>query len=732
MKIRSVYLSSALLLGTTLIANKPLSAQPAPKAPPAAPVRPVTEVLFGIKVVDRYRYMENLKDPEVAAWFKGQDAYTREVLSRIPDREPLLARIRTLDESTPSSVFSLMRLPGDRYFYQKRLATEEMSRLFMRVGLDGREVLLADPDKMGPPLKDGHDAISYYAPSFDGNYAAIGISPAGSEDAVLHFVDTATGKETGETIDRAQVSSSNWLPDGKALFYNRLQKLGPNAAPSDRYLNSHVWLHVVGTDPSKDRDILGRGLSPAVAIAETDAPVITTVPGSSYMLAMILHGVQNEVTVYAAPLSTLTEPKIPWKRICDVADDVTAFDVHGSDLYLMTHKNAPRYKVIHVSLDHPDLATADTVVPESKAVVRNIAAAGDALYVQLLDGGIGRILRVAYGSIGGQRLPLPFDGAVSLSAWDQRVPGVLVELSSWNKARRIYSWDPDTTTIRDTKLQPLGPFGDPAEVVSEEVMAPSYDGALIPLSIVHRRDMKTDGSHPTLLDGYGAYGITNDPTFDPKLLAWIDRGGVYAVAHVRGGGEFGEDWHRWGMKLTKPNTWRDFIACAEYLIAHKYTSPAKIAAEGGSAGGITVGRALTERPDLFAAVVDEVGVSNPLRAEFSPNGPPNIPEYGSVQTQAGFEDLYAMDSVHHVRDGVRYPAVILTTGFNDPRVSSWQPAKMTARLQAASASGRPILLRVDYEAGHGYGSTKSQRQDELADEWSFVLWQLGEPGFQPN
>lgn len=204
------------------------------------------------------------------------------------------------------------------------------------------------------------------------------------------------------------------------------------------------------------------------------------------------------------------------------------------------------------------------------------------------------------------------------------------------------------------------------------------------------------------------------------------------MAHVRGGGEFGEDWHRWGMKLTKPNTWRDFIACAEYLIAHKYTSPAKIAAEGGSAGGITVGRALTERPDLFAAVVDEVGVSNPLRAEFSPNGPPNIPEYGSVQTQAGFEDLYAMDSVHHVRDGVRYPAVILTTGFNDPRVSSWQPAKMTARLQAASASGRPILLRVDYEAGHGYGSTKSQRQDELADEWSFVLWQLGEPGFQPN
>jgi prolyl oligopeptidase len=254
---------------------------------------------------------------------------------------------------------------------------------------------------------------------------------------------------------------------------------------------------------------------------------------------------------------------------------------------------------------------------------------------------------------------------------------------------------------------------------------------MVPLSIVHRRGLKMDGTNPTLLDGYGSYGISIDPEFDPMLLAWLEKGGAFAEAHPRGGGEYGEDWHKGGQKLTKPNTWRDFIACAQYLIDNHYTSASKLAGEGTSAGGITIGRAFTERPDLFAAALDRVGVSNAMRSEYSPNGPPNIPEFGTVENQYGFEDLLAMDAYQHVRDGVHYPAIMVTTGWNDPRVTSWEPGKMTARLQAATASGKPVLLRVEYAGGHGMGSTKTQHENQTADEWSFLLWQFGVPEFQP-
>jgi prolyl oligopeptidase len=272
---------------------------------------------------------------------------------------------------------------------------------------------------------------------------------------------------------------------------------------------------------------------------------------------------------------------------------------------------------------------------------------------------------------------------------------------------------------------------DFSAITSEEVKAKSADGTMVPLSIIHRKDMRMDGSNPTWLEGYGSYGITLDPGFRPTWLAFLERGGVFAVAHVRGGGEYGEDWHNAGRQLTKQHTIDDFIACAEYLIEHKYTSPQKLAGEGTSAGGITIGGAITQRPDLFAAALDRVGDSDSLRSELMESGPANIPEFGTVKEPDGFKGLYAMDAYQHVKPNTPYPAVLLTTGVNDPRVAPWQAAKMTARLQASTSSGKPILLRVDYDAGHGLGSTKSQRDSELADEVAFLFWQFGVPDFQP-
>ncbi len=674
-----------------------------PSAPPVATVRVVTDEYFGVKVPDPYRYMEDLTNPEVTAWFKGQNDYTRGVLARISGRATLLERIKTLDEGAPARITDLRRLPGDRYFYQKRLASEDVAKLYVRDGLKSDERLLVDPTKFATP-GGPHYVISYYAPSFDGKYVAAGVSAAGSEDAVLRVFDTSTAKETGDVIDRAQFGSPAWMPDGRSLLYNRLQQLTPTSAPADRYLNSRTYLHVLGTPPEKDRLVFGVG-TPSVNIDPADIPFVGTWPGASHALGVIAHGVRNEITVYVAPLDSLNGATVPWKRFCDVDDDVTGFDVHGGDLYLLSHHGASRYKVLHTKLADPDVARAELVVPPGEAVIQNIAAAGDALYIQELDGGLGRLVQLSYSGGKPEKIQLPFDGSVGLSATEPRVPGTLVELASWTKARKIYVYDPSHKNVTDTQLQPVGKFDTPADLESVEVKAKSYDGTLIPLSVVYRKGTKLDGSNPTLLEGYGAYGITLDPFFDPKYIAWFEKGGIFAVAHVRGGGEYGEDWHLAGKLLTKP--------------------------QGGSAGGITIGRSITERPDLFAAAIDAVPMSDVVRAEFTPNGPPNIPEFGTVKEADGFKALYEMSGYHHVTDGTKYPAVMVTTGWNDPRVVSWEPGKMAARLQAATSSGKPVLLRVDYDAGHGIGSTKTQREEELADEWSFALWQFGVAEFQP-
>jgi prolyl oligopeptidase len=721
-----------LLLGLSALIVAPTTSL-CQSSPPPAPTRIVIDEYYGNKIEDPYRYMEDLQNPEVQAWFKAQNDYTRSVLARIPGRGDLLNRIRQLDEATAGRVFDFRLLPGERYFYQKVLSSENVAKLYTRNGLGAPERVIADPAKI-TPVGSPSFVLNYYATSFDGSRVAYGASPGGSEDAVIHVVDVETGRESQETIDRGWFGNPSWLPDGRSFLHNRMQKMQPGMPPTERELKSKVYLHVVGTDPEKDPVVFGYQVSPRVKMVPTDLPFVITSPTSQYAFGLIAHGVQNEITLYAAPLASINSNDIPWRKIVDVDDEVVDFAPRGDDVYLLSHKGAPRYRISRTSIATPDLAHAEVVVPESDAVVRAQTIAGDGLYALLLDGGIGKVLRVPFSNgarVNPQPVALPLNGQVWVDAADPRVNGILLGLTSWTKAASDYAYDPQTNRVTDTKLEPLGPFDNPQDIVSEEVKVASYDGTMVPLSIVHRRDIVLDGSHPTLLEGYGAYGITFDPFFDPILLAWLEKGAVYAVAHVRGGGEYGEGWHLAGKLLTKHNTWRDFIAAGQYLVDHKFTSPARLAGEGGSAGGITIGRAITERPDLFGAALDDVGLSDALRVEHSPNGPPNIPEFGTTTTPEGYQALYEMSSYHHVKDGTPYPAVMVVTGINDPRVAPWEPAKMAARLQAATSSGKPVLLRVDYEAGHGMGSTKSQRQQLRADQWSFLLWQLGAPGFQP-
>jgi prolyl oligopeptidase len=326
---------------------------------------------------------------------------------------------------------------------------------------------------------------------------------------------------------------------------------------------------------------------------------------------------------------------------------------------------------------------------------------------------------------------MPVSGSFRIVDGDPSRPGVIVAVDSWTRATAWYQVGERDDQIADTGLQAAGAFGAPSDIESREVMVKSFDGLEVPLSIVYPKAMKLDGSNPLQLHAYGAYGVTDTPEFLPRQLAWYELGGVQATCHVRGGGVYGEQWHLAGKQLGKPNSWKDLIACGEYLVKQGYTSAAKMAIVGRGAGGIAIGRAMTERPDLWAAAVPEVGSLNALRAEQQAGGPANIPEFGSAKDKQQFNGLLEMDAFHHVEDGVKYPAALVVQGYNDARVSAWQSMKMAARLQAASTSGKPVLLRLDFDAGHGAGATKTQLQQQVADEWSFLLWQFGDARFQP-
>lgn len=703
---------------------------------PVAPVRPVTDVYFGIPVVDRYRYMENLDDPEVQAWMRGQADYTRGVLDRIPGRAKMLEQVKKYVDAPPATVSDLRRMAGGKYFFLKTLANQSIAKLYMRQGVDGQDELLVDTDHFTGPHGEP-PAINYFQPSDDGRYVAFGVSQGGSEMATLYVFDVENRKQLPDAIDRTEFGGVGWRADNKSFFYNRLQKLGPQSSPLDKYRDNKAYLHVLGQPADQDPVILGRGVVSSIPIEPDDEVYVITQPGSPYAIGAIVHGVKLEETLYVAPVASLGTVKqdaganSPWAKVCDVDADVTDFAFNADDIYLLSHHDAPRFKIVRTPLAHPTPPEQfEAVLPQTEGVLKGMTVAADALYARELDGGIYHVMRIAPGAAA-EKVPLPFEGNAEVDPADPRVAGITMTLTSWVKGPRIEEYDPKTNKVNLTTLRPPGPFDNPDDLVSLEVESPSYDGTLVPLSIMMKKGTPLDGTAPTILGGYGAYGMTEDPGFSNSRLAWLEHGGIDAIAHVRGGGERGEPWHLAGYKLTKPNTWRDMIACAQYLIDHHYTSSAHLGIVGGSAGGITIGRSITERPDLFAAAVPMVGALNTVRSENSPNGPPNIPEFGSTATQPGFEDLFAMDSYHHVRDGVAYPAVMLTTGLNDPRVASWEPAKMTARLQAANSGGKPILLRIDYQGGHGIGATKQQRLEETADLYSFFLWQFGDPAFQP-
>jgi prolyl oligopeptidase len=685
---------------------------------PVARVEVVRDNYYGTVIEDPYRWMEDMHSEEVQSWIRAQAEHTRAYLDALPGRSALLKRITELD-NVGTYCYGFTPARG-KIFYLRRDPGEDLPKLVVRS--DEKEKTLFDPNRL---TGEAHSAIDWYYPSRDGQCVAYGVSQGGSENSTLYVVEVESGQVQDLAISRTMFSVVDWLEDHRTFLYTRFPALPAGAPLTERFKDCRIYLHRPGSDPDQDLPIFGYGVNPGVEIAHEDEPYMHTSPVSDWMLGVLRHGTRNELTIYAAPRSALSEPAIcPWTKVADVEDEVTGYAFVGDTIYLRIHKDAPRYKVIATSLRNPDLAHATVIVPESQVVIEDILVAGEYLVTRDLDGGIGRTRRVPLS--GGEReaIVLPVEGTIRELVNEDASPDFLVYLTSWTVSPRLYRCNVADKTLVDTGYVPPSPV-DMSEIEVHEVFAPGKDGTPIPLSIMHRKGLVRDGNNPTILRGYGSYGISMRALFMPTLLAWYERGGVFAVAHMRGGGEYGDGWHKAGQKLNKGNTIDDFIACAEYLSEQGYTRPERLAGEGGSAGGIPTGGALVRRPDLWSVMLMHVPVVNALRFEFTENGPPNTPEFGSVTTEDGFKGLAIMDAYSRVKDGVAYPAVLLTAGINDPRVVAWQPAKMAARLQAATTSGKPVLLRVEFQGGHGMGATKQQLNEELADVLAFLVQQFG-------
>jgi prolyl oligopeptidase len=688
--------------------------------PPRAAVRIEKSEFYSTTILDPYRWMEDTDSNEFIAWAAAQNAYTRASLDRLNLRHELLDRLRTL-AATRNEVKNV-RTRMSRRFYLKRPAAEDTFKLYVRDG-DGQERMLIDPKLM---TSEASGSLDYYEPSPEGRRVAFGMSTNGSENSVLRVIDADTGELLPDTIDRVRNGHPRW-PNENSFFYRRAPVISPGAATATKYQKSRDYLHVLGNVPESDIAVFGYDVSPSVPLAASDSPYIYLWPDCPYAFGVIQHGTSNDLTIFLAPLAAVDGARTPWRKLADTEDRILDFAVHKKEVYLLTHRAAPRSKVIRTNLDAPDLAHADTVIAASEAVVSELAAASDALYVRTLYDGIAQITRAPFDGTASKSLTLPFDGTIDDFVGSPGTPGISFQLESWVRPQIYYSYDHLNERFVDLGILPANRQVT-LELESLETKARSQDGTMVPLSIVYMRGLDRTRPHPTLLSGYGSYGISFSPYFDPRRLAWLERGGIYAVAHVRGGGEYGEEWHLAGMKQNKQNTIDDFVACAEFLIKEGYTSADQLAGQGNSAGGITVGGAIIRRPDLFAAALLRVGITDALRFETTALGSQNAREFGSSAVPEEFKPLYNMSAYYHVVDKTCYPAVLLTGAAHDARVPVWQPAKMAARLQAATASGKPILLRLEPDAGHGYGfgTTSSKLNEELADCYTFLFWQLAD------
>ncbi|MFQ6003043.1 MAG: prolyl oligopeptidase family protein [Candidatus Zixiibacteriota bacterium] len=673
--------------------------------PPKTRAENVVEVIHGQRVEDPFRWLENWKSEEVRQWLDEQIAYTRSSLDQIQGRDLIGNRLK---EFLSIGHIGAPRVRNHRYFYEKREGEQNQPILYMRQGLAGKEKILIDPNALNI---EGLIALDWWYPSDDGKLLAYGLSSEGTEQSTLYVMDIETGKKFSDQIPRTRGCSLVWTKDKSGFYYTRYPRPGEVPQGEENY-HRHVFYHALGTVPDKDAKIFGEGRDMG------DWPEVDLSPDNRFLLVTVYQG-WSKSDMYFRDLQNSDE----FVPIVEGLDAIFSGEIVGENLYLYTNYKAPKYRLLRVDLNKPSIDNWQELIPEDESVLQGVQVIGDKIVAQYMQNASSRLRIFSLTGEYSKEIELPALGSAYGLDGEWNGSEALFGYQSFFIPPAIYHYDlkTDKLSLYDRVKADI----DSSLYQVKQVWYPSKDGTKISMFLVHKKGLKFDGNNPTLLTGYGGFNSSRTPLFYRNRFLWLESGGVYAVPNLRGGGEYGEEWHRAGMLENKQNVFDDFISAAEWLISNKYTSPSRLVIYGGSNGGLLVGAALTQRPDLFKAVVCWNPLLDMLRYQKFLIAKLWIPEYGTAEDPEQFRYLYQYSPYHRVQDKTPYPATLILTSESDTRVDPMHAFKMTARLQAATSSDNPILLRFETKAGHGVGTPLSKVIDEYTDIWSFIYWQLG-------
>jgi prolyl oligopeptidase len=701
-----------LLVGAVWADDRASVNSEAPTGPPKARVDVVEETFHGHTVSDSYRWLEDANSAETQEFVRAELAYTRALLDPSPGRERIHQQ---LTELLSIGVIGTPQVGGKYYFYVRREGSQNQAVLVVREGIHGKDRALVDVNQMSA---DGTIALDWWQPSDDGTYVAYGTSAGGSEESTLRIVETATGKLLPDTIDRARHANVAWKKDNSGFYYGRTPKKG-NVPAGEEVYHVKIFYHALGSDPEKDRLIFGDRLK------AQDVPVAQLADDDDRWLLITVYEGYTKTEMFLQDLKTGTLPV----EVTSGKDFIYSGEILKGQLYIFTNEDAPHYRVLRVDAQKPGREGWREIIPQSDAILNNAVIIHGKLF-GLYEKNVTSLLKIF--SLDGHFLwdvKLPGLGSISGlgGQWDSEE--AFFGFQSFTVPPSIYRLDFKANKDPELWARVDAPSIDPAAYEVKQVWFASKDGTKVPMFVFYKEGLVLNGKNPTVLTGYGGFNISLTPSFAGDRYLWLEHGGVFAVGNLRGGAEFGEEWHRAGMLEKKQNVFDDFIAAAEYLIAQKYTDEEHLAIRGGSNGGLLMGAALTQRPELFRAVVCQVPLLDMLRYQHFQIAKLWIPEYGSAEDAKQFDFIFAYSPYQQVKAGREYPAVLFMTAESDTRVDPMHAKKMAALMQAAAANGqsreRPILLRIEPKAGHGVGKPITKQIEELTDVYSFLFWQLG-------
>jgi prolyl oligopeptidase len=677
----------------------------------------VVDTLHGVRVPDPYRWLEDSESEEVKKWTEAQNAQTREKLDAIPGREKLKKEVTDLLQiGTVGAPTIRSGKTGTHYFHQKREGAQNQPSLYVRDGHAAKDRVLIDVAALSA---DGTTALDWWYPSWDGALVAWGKSESGSEESILHIRDVATGKDLPDRIDRTRHASVAWLPDGKSFYYSRYPEPGSVPAGEEKY-HAKIYLHVVGQDPKNDKLIFGDGRD------KTDIPQVLISPNGRWLVVRVHMG-WDKSEVFVKDLQQVTG--VAFKPVAKGVPALFEPSPENDRLYVMTNDGAPRYRLYEIDYGKVDREHWKELIPEGKDVLTSFDVLKSEIVTTYLHDASSRVERFGRDGKSKGAIALPAIGSASTSGISTS-DEVFVNFTSYTTPPQVLRSDLHTSPAL-AMWDRVGALKD-EDVEIQQMFATSKDGTKVPMFVISKRGLKKTGKNPTVLYGYGGFNVNQTPAFSSRALASVRRGAVWATAILRGGGELGEDWHKGGMLEKKQNVFDDLYACADQLFKAQIASPETLGVVGGSNGGLLVATAVTQRPELFRVGLSLVPLTDMVRYHHFRIAKLWIPEYGDPDKPEHFKFLYAYSPYHHVENGMKYPSMLLTTAESDSRVDPMHARKMAARMQEAQGDpDHPILLRVETKAGHGAGKPVTKLADELTDELSFLLTELGTPLERP-